>query len=211
MLIATLLHQRRGEVDAVNKWADAAITLATEHTFPHWLALGTMYAGWAMVAQGWRAEGVARIQQGLDGYRAAGVSIGVARWLGVLAEVYGRNGQAAEGLVLLPEAFATMRNGQRNNEAELYRIQGDLLIQAGGRHAEAEAETSLRQALSIARQQQARSLELRAAVSLGRLWQRQGKRDAARHLLGGVYGWFTEGFDTADLLEARTLLGQLCC
>jgi predicted ATPase len=151
----------------------------------------------------WR-KALPAYSKGLEGYRTAGVSIGVARWLGVLAELYGQHGRVAEGRALLPEAFATMRSGQRNIEAELYRIQGEILAQAGGR--ESEAEASLCQALTVARQQQARSLELRAAISLHRLWQRQGGPDAARHLLGGVYAWFTEGFDTTDVQAARALL-----
>jgi predicted ATPase/DNA-binding winged helix-turn-helix (wHTH) protein len=209
MLIAALLHQRRRDVDAVRKWADAAITLATENALPHWLALGTMYAGWALAAQGRMAEGLAQIQQGLAGYRATGVGLGVTRWLGLLAEVYGRNGRAAEGCALFPEALAVAHNENPNHEAELYRIQGDLLAQVGGRHTEEKAEASMHQALAMARQQQARSLELRAAISLGRLWQHQGKRDTARHLLGSVYHWFTEGFDTADLQKARIMLDEL--
>jgi predicted ATPase len=209
MLIAALLHQRRGDVDAVHKWADTAVTLATEYAFPHWLALGTMYAGWALAAQGRVTEGLAQIQQGMIGYRAAGVGLGVTRWLGLLAEVYGRSGQETAGLALLPEAFAAAHNENPNHEAELYRIQGVLLAQGGSRHTEEQAEASLHQALAMTRQQQARSLELRVAISLGRLWQRQGKRDTARHLLGQVYGWFTEGFDTADLQNARALLEAL--
>jgi predicted ATPase len=208
MLIAALLHQRRGDVDAVRKWADAAVILATEYAFPHWLALGTMYAGWALAAQGRVTEGMAQIQQGLAGYRGAGVGIGVIRWLGLLAEVYGRSGRATEGLTLLPEAFAALHNGHRNHEAELYWIQGELLAQADGRHRE-EAEDSLHQALVAARRQQARSLELRAALSLGRLWQRQGTRAAAQDLVANVYGWFSEGFDSADLQTARVFLEGL--
>jgi predicted ATPase len=209
MLIAAFLHQRRRDVDAVRKWADAAITLATEYAFPHWLALGTIYAGWALAAQGRVAEGIARIQQGMADYRAAGVGLGENRWLGLLSEIYGHNGRATEGRALLSEAFVAMSNGQLNHAAELYRIQGELLIQEGGQHTEEDAEASLRHALDIARRQQAKSLELRAAMSLGRLWQHQGKRHAARHLLGSVYHWFTEGFDTADLQKASAMLAEL--
>jgi DNA-binding winged helix-turn-helix (wHTH) protein/predicted ATPase len=209
MLIAALLYQRRGDVDAVRKWADAAITLATENAFPHWVALGTMYMGWVLVSQGQVAEGLAQIQQGLANYRTAGVRLGVMRWLGLLTEVYGRSGRVAEGRILLPEAFTTMNNGQLNHAAEFYRIQGELLTQESGKHTEEEAEASLHRALAMARQQQAKSLELRAAISLGRLWQHQGKRDAARHLLESVYHWFTEGFETADMQKARAMLEKL--
>jgi predicted ATPase len=123
--------------------------------------------------------------------------------------VYGRSGRTAAGRALLPEAFAATHNESQSYEAELYRIQGELLTQEGSKHAEEAAEASLHQALAVARQQQAKSLELRAATSLGRLWQRQGKCDAARHLLGPVYSWFSEGFDTADLQDAKALLAAL--
>jgi predicted ATPase len=211
LLHAAFLHQRRGDVDAVRKWADAAITLATDHGFVHWLALGTMYAGWALAAQGQVEAGMAQIQQGLTDYRSVGFGIGLTRWLGLLVEVCGKSGQVATGHALLTEAFAFMhQSGQRVYEAELYRLQGELLGQEGGKPAQEEAAASLCQALAVARRQQAKSLELRAAMSLGRLWQRQGKRDAARDLVQNVYGWFTEGFDTADLQAAKALLMEVC-
>jgi predicted ATPase len=208
MLIAALLHHRRGDVAAVRQWAAAAHTLATAQALPHWGALATMYAGWTLVSQGQVADGLAQTQAGLAAYRAAGVGLGLSRWLVLLAEVYGRTGRVAEGRTLLAEACAALHKGQRNHEAEVYRVQGEVLAQEGP-HAEAAAEARLHQALAVARQQQARSLELRAALSLSRLWQRQGKRDAAQALLGSVYGWFTEGFATADLQEAQALLDEL--
>ena len=110
---------------------------------------------------------------------------------------------------MLAEALTVVyKTGDRHHEAELYRLKGELLLQQAT-WSDAEAETCLHQALDIARHQQAKSLELRAAVNLSQLWQRQGKRDAARELLAPVYGWFTEGFDTADLQEARALLVEL--
>ena len=112
--------------------------------------------------------------------------------------------------MVLAEACAVVRqDGLSSFAAELYRIQGDFLLQTGARHQEGEAEASLLQALAIARQQQAKAYELRAAVSLGRLWRRQGKPDATRDLLGSIYGWFSEGWDTADLRDARALLKDL--
>jgi predicted ATPase len=128
--------------------------------------------------------------------------------LGLLAEAYGKSGQAAEGLTILEEALALVeKTGQGVYEAELHRLQGEVLlihaVEGGG------AEACFQQALTVARRQEAKSLELRAAMSLSQLWQEQGKRDEARELLAPVYGWFTEGFDTADLQEAKALLEEL--
>lgn len=130
-------------------------------------------------------------------------------FLALLAEAYGKAGQPEEGLTVLAEALAIVDNtGERNWEAELHRRKGDLLLIQQGQKV-GEAEECFRQALDIARRQQAKSLELRAAMSLSRLWQQQGKRDEARQMLAEIYGWFTEGFDTADLQEAKVLLEEL--
>ena len=133
----------------------------------------------------------------------------VSHWLVLLAEAYGQAGQAEEGLAVLAEALAHVdTTGERLCAAEVYWLKGELLLQQTIPDG-VQAETCLHQALDIARHQQAKSWELRAAVSLARLWQRQGKRTEARQLLAEVYGWFTEGFDTADLQEARALLEAL--
>ena len=131
-------------------------------------------------------------------------------FLALLAEGYGRSEQPAEGLKILAEALAAVdQSGARFYEAELYRLKGDLLlVQTSTGHAVQEAEACFRQALTVARRQQAKWLELRAAISLSRLWQQQDKRDAARHLLAQIYGWFTEGFETPDLTEAKALLTE---
>ncbi|MBI3328338.1 MAG: hypothetical protein HYZ81_16745, partial [Nitrospinae bacterium] len=121
-------------------------------------------------------------------------------------------GQAEEGLRVLAEALALVNaGGERRHEAELYRLKGELLLQSGGRGSEhhTEAEACFHQALDVARRQEAKSLELRAAMSLSRLWQQQGKQAEARALLAPIYDWFTGGFDTADLREARALLEEL--
>jgi predicted ATPase len=129
--------------------------------------------------------------------------------LAQLDEIYGHNGQTESGLRLLAEALAVLeRTGERWWEAEVYRLKGEILLQQAVAD-EPLAETCFRQALDVARGQEAKSLELRVATSLSRLWQRQGKRAAAYDLLVPIYGWFTEGFDTADLKEARTLLEEL--
>jgi predicted ATPase len=207
---AALLHQHCRNGQAVQQWAEAIITLVTEQAMPYWLTLGTMYHGWALAVQGQMEAGIAQVQQGLAAHRATGAGIALCRWLGLLAELHGRTGQFDVGRTMLAEAFAVVRqDGLSAFAAELYRIQGDFLLQTGSRHQEGDAEASLRQALVIARQQQAKAYELRAALSLGRLWQRQGRLDAARDLLGPIYGWFTEGLGTADLRDARTLLEDL--
>jgi predicted ATPase len=152
---------------------------------------------------------MALMHQGLAASQAAGIELGQAPVLAQLAEVYGHIGQTDAGLRLLAEAqFVMDRTGERWWEAEVYRLKGELLLQPAVTD-EHLAETCFRQALDVARGQKAKSLELRAATSLSRLWQRQGKCKAAHDLLTPIYGWFIEGFDTADLKEARTLLAEL--
>jgi predicted ATPase len=126
-----------------------------------------------------------------------------------MAEACGRGGEIAEGLSILTEELARVsKSGERFYEAELHRIRGELLLPQAG-PSEEQAETCFQQALEVTRSQSARSLELRAAMSLSRLWQKQGKKDDARRLLAEIYGWFTEGFDTADLKQAKALLNEL--
>ena len=200
------------------------MSLSTEQGFPDWLAVATMQRGGALAMQGHEAEGIAQIHQGLDVLRAVGVELARAHWLALLAEAYGHVGQTQEGLNVLAEALATVHNrGGRWWEAEIYRLKGELLLQsevqglesgglnpdAGLQTRDAEAEACFRQALDITRRQQAKSLELRTALNLSRLWQQQGKQDEARELLAPIYGWFTEGFETADLQEAKAWLESL--
>jgi predicted ATPase len=152
---------------------------------------------------------MAQIHQGLAAYQAIVGGVSPPHFWGLLAEVYGQAGQTVEGLARLTEALAAAHStGDCWWEAELYRLKGELLMSRSvGDHA--EADTYFNCALDIARRQQAKSLKLRAAMSLVRLWQRQGKREEARQLLAPIYGWFTEGFDTADLQDAQTLLAAL--
>src|SRR5262245_50328552 len=192
---AAMLHRFRREVEAAQERAAAAITLSTEQGFAVYLAWGTIVQGWSLAEQGQGAEGTAQIRQGLATSQAMGLQAVLPYHLALLAEAYGKAGQGAEGLRVLAEALTMVNNtGERNYEAELYRLKGELLLQQG-MEGDEEAETCFRQALDIARQQQAKSLELRAAMSLSRLWQQQGKRAAARQLLAETYGWFTEGFE----------------
>jgi predicted ATPase len=185
------------------------MALASEKGFPQFLALGMIMRGWALAVRGQGEEGIAQLHQGLAAFRAVGAELGRSRTLAWLAEAYGEVGQTEEGLTVLAEALAVVdKTGERHWETELYRLKGELRLRQDVPD-EQEAESCLRQAVAVARQQQGKSLELRAALSLSRLWQRQGKRVEARELLAPIYGWFREGFDTADLQEARALLEAL--
>ena len=165
--------------------------------------------GWALAMQGQGEGGIAQIHQGLSAYRATGAEVGRPWYLTLLSEAYGRVGEISQGLDVLAEALALMdETGERWCEAELYRVQGELTLSCADNPYE-KAETSFHQALEVARSQQVKSFELRAATSLARLWKNRGKRDEARELLAPVYDWFTEGFDTADLQEAQALLSEL--
>jgi class 3 adenylate cyclase/predicted ATPase len=206
---ASGLHGLRREVQAVHECTAAALALTSEHGSAPMLALLQHQQGWVLAAQGRYEEGIAQMRQGLATLWTMGEAVGRPRLLALLAEAYGKSGQAEEGLRLLAEALALMDNtGERQEAAEVHRLKGELLLWQAIPDAP-QAEACLQQALAIARCQQAKSWELRAATSLGRLWQRQGKRTEARELLAPTYGWFTEGFDTADLQEAKVLLDAL--
>ena len=180
------------------------MALCIEHEFPQWLAMGRMVQGWALAEQGQREAGTLQIRQGLADWRATGARLGLPAFLAPLIEQYLRLGQAEEGLSAVADGLeAVERHREHWWEPELHRLKGELLLLQGD---EAEAEASFQHAIQLARQQQAKPLELRAAMSLSRLWQRQDKREEARPLLAEVYGWFTDGFDTPDLKEAKALL-----
>ena len=159
--------------------------------------------------QGQGEEGMAQVRQGIAANRATGAALLVPYFCTLLAEVSAHLGHTADGLQALAEAHSLVeQHEERYWEAEIARLRGVLLLRQTVAQPE-EAETWLQRALDVARRQEAKSLELRAAMSLSRLWQQQGKRDAARVLLAPIYGWFTEGFDTADLKEAKALLDAL--
>jgi predicted ATPase len=202
------LYQFRREARRTQERAEALISLATEQGFAFWLVSGKMLRGWALAEQGQGEEGIVQIREGLAAWQVMGEAVYQPYCRVLLADAYGNVGQPGEGLSVLAEALVDVHNtGLCFCEAELYRLQGELLLQAAGSGDEAEA--CFHQALDIARRQQAKSLELRAAMSLARLWQRQGKHAEAHALLAPVYGWFTEGFETADLREAKGLLDAL--
>ena len=151
-----------------------------------------------------------RAKQVIASQRAKGVLLAMTGFLAMLGEVFRLAGRCAEGLAVIAEALAQVeRTGERVYEAEIWRIKGELLLQAAASQAQTEAEACFQQAIEIAQQQSAKSWELRAATRLARLWQQQGKTAAAQQMLAEIYGWFTEGFATADLIEAKTLLDEL--
>jgi DNA-binding winged helix-turn-helix (wHTH) protein/predicted ATPase len=206
---AARLHHRRRDVPAVQAQAETMLTLATAQGFPLWAELGTFWQGWALAMQGEGGAGLARMHQSMAAILAIGVTLVRPVCLVLLAEAMGHTGQVAEGLRLLAEALAMFEaSGHGDLLAEAYRLQGVLLLQQAVPET-AQAEACFQQALTIARRQQAQSWELRAAMSLARLWQCQGKRSTAYELLAPIYHWFTEGFDTADLQEAQALLEEL--
>jgi predicted ATPase len=209
LLLSAILHQLRREAVVGQERAEAQLALCAEHGFAQYLTWGTVQRGWALAEQGQWAEGITQIRQGFATWRAIGVGLSWPWFLALLADACGKAGQIDEGLHALDEALEAMQTTEdRIYDAEVYRFKGGLLLQQSAAHQE-EAEVCLQQALAVARRQQAKSVELRATISLSRLWQRQGKRVQARELLGEIYGWFTEGFDTADLQEAKALLAEL--
>jgi DNA-binding winged helix-turn-helix (wHTH) protein/predicted ATPase len=231
---AALVHLLRGDVGAARERVEATIQLATEQGVLPWVGRGMMLRGWALAEQGQETAGLAQMREGLAVCQANGQELGKPFWLGLLGLRYAKMGRVAEGLEVLAEALAMAQTRElRVWEAELQRLRGEFLLQqlaeariestpadrprSAGTDERAtsplspvtDAEDCLRQSLDIARRQRAKSLELRAAMSLSRLWQRWGKREAARRQLEESYNWFTEGFDTADLQDAKTLLEQL--
>jgi class 3 adenylate cyclase/tetratricopeptide (TPR) repeat protein len=220
---AAVLRSRR-ESRAVLENADRVIAIANERESPHWIASGAFLRGWALAEDGQWDDGIVQMQEGIEGWRALG-NDHLGQPLMLLAEIYGKAGRAAEGLRLLSSVIPLIaQSAERWWEAERYRVEGELTLQQEEQRAktkeqkakietstqaEAEAEACFQKAIEVARQQQAKSLELRAAVGLSRLWQRQGKRREAHALLTGLYQWFTEGFDTGDLKDAAALLQEL--
>jgi predicted ATPase len=209
LFFATVLHLFRREVRLTQERAAALLSLAQEQGFQYWMAGGAILDGWARAHQGQAQEGMAQIAQGLAVWRATGAELGRPTILAFLAEAYGAMGQLEAGLTVLAEALVHVEHtGERYYEAEIHRLKGVLLLQQASDH-QAAAEACFAQAIAIAQNQSAKSWELRAATSLARLWQQQGKRAEAHELLAPIYGWFTEGFDTTDLQEAQALLDAL--
>jgi predicted ATPase len=211
---AATLHQCRRETRIVQELEDVRLEYSTRHDFELFRLLGEIYRGWLLAEEGRREEGAARIHQGLALYQMIGAELGRPTFLGILAEVCDQLGRSDEARSAVAEALDTgARTGLHYWDAELHRLAGTLVLRAAPEGAQAGAEQQVescfREALEIARRQNAKFHELRAAMSLSRLWHRQGKGREAHALLSAVYGWFTEGFETADLRDAKALLGQL--
>jgi predicted ATPase len=230
---ASTLHQFRKEEQPAQEWAETITKLASEHGVPphlfsyagrkstfmafasehdftQFVARGTFMREAMLAGQGQVEEDLTQLHQSINTYLVAGgAELLRPIYLSGLAAAHGTVGQIDEGLTLVTEALAILNNaGQRLNEVGLYLLKGSLLLKIGGQKAE-EVEKCFRQALDVARRQEAKSLELQAATRLARLWRQQGKRAEAHKLLSEVYNWFTEGFDTKDLQEAKTLLEEL--
>jgi predicted ATPase len=206
LTFAARIYQCRRDVQVVQTLAEEIIKLSTEQGFAYYLIQGMIQRGWALAQQGHSAEGLEHIRQGLTTLGGTGTELGRPGFLIQLAEGYASVGQTEAGLSTLLEALSLVeKNGICCWEAELYRLKGEFLLALSGEHA-VEAESCMCQALAIAHRQQARSWELRAAMSLGRLWRDQGKSTDALRLLSAAYQWFTEGRDTIDLKDAKNLL-----
>jgi len=210
ILFHAMLHQLRREPSLCERRASAVIALSAERGFSFWGAWGAIFRAWAIAEQGRPVEAIAQIREGLAGHHAAGAELGSPWVLALIAHAFGKADQAEEGLEALAGALAiATKNGDLMYEAEIYRTKGELLLSASSRAVGEEPERCFRRAIDIARRQQAKSWELRAVTSLSRLLQRQGKKEEARLMLAEIYGWFTEGFDTADLKDAKALLEEL--
>jgi class 3 adenylate cyclase/predicted ATPase len=216
--IAAAVHQFRKEEKLTQDLADASLAIANENGFPFWSAFQNILLGWVSVKQGKADEGIARMNQGMEAYWATGAKLLRPYLTGLLAEALAEGGSIERALALPDEALeAVEKTGERFYEAELYRQKGELLFRSCGESSEladftsrsSDIERCFLMAISIAGRQQAKWFELRAATSLARLWQRQSRKEEARTMLAKSYSWFTEGFDTADLKDAKLLLEQL--
>ncbi len=223
--MAASVHQERREVQTCLEYAEAVIEIARQQGFAYREMGGMIQCRWALTRQGQAEEGIAQLRRGIAALRSLGAEAWRTYYLALLAEAHGIARQPDEGLRELTEALALVdATGERWYEAELYRLKGQLrLKQSGVRGPESEvpntqhlapnpqteAEVCFLKAIDVAQRQRAKSLELRAVMSLARLWQQQGKREEARKMLAEIYGWFTAGFDTADLKEAKVLLEEL--
>ncbi len=213
--LLSFLHQLRREELATKERAEASINLSTERGFEFFLDMGTVLRGWALAKLGYGEEGIEQIRQGMAALRETGAELFRTYYLSLLAEAYDEVGQTENALTMLTEALDTAnKNGERFHEAELYRLKGEMLIKQAVDPASNptlldEAEICFNKALEVARHQCAKSLELRALMSLSRLWQKKGKIEESREMLAEIYTWFTEGSDTRDLKEAKSLLEEL--
>ncbi|CAG2160846.1 adenylate/guanylate cyclase domain-containing protein [Cupriavidus numazuensis] len=212
LIFAAEVHVCRREVQQVREFAEAATDISGEQGFPIYLAWGKVLQGWAVAERGSHQAGIALMREGLDAYAATGASLARPSLLGLLADAHNMAGDFRTGLALVDEAMSIIeQTGERLDASGLLRQKGELVLAESGDStlAREEAEDCFHKAVAMARQQGARSLELRAALSLARLWRRKGKADAARQVLAGIYGVFREGFDTLDLQQAKAFLDEV--
>jgi len=226
---AAMVHQVCREAAATRETAEELLSLAHEQGFPYWEGAGKVIQGWVLAMQGQGTAGCEQIRQGLATLRVTGAVVAQRFGAAFLAEAYGKSGSVEEGLAIVSEVLGTLEQpGERMWDAELYRLKGELTLQEARQKSKSkkqkakitdpqpltpnphgEAGTCFLKAIEVARHQGAKWWELRAATNLARLWQRQGKRREAHSMLSEIYNWFTEGFDTKDLQEAKALLEEL--
>ena len=211
--LAAVVRQYRSDAPATRTLVDEALALSEAHGLVFIDAMASILKGWALAQEGDLAEGTAQMRHGLAAQLATGAELARPYWLCLITEACLESGAALDGLALLDEAeVAVQQTNERYWEAEIHRLRGQLLLAASDPAAPAvvrSAEECYRRALEVARRQGARSLELRAAVSLSRLWQAADRHDEARELLASIYERFTEGLDHPELREAAALLDEL--
>ncbi|MCP4257774.1 MAG: AAA family ATPase [Planctomycetes bacterium] len=209
MVVACWLHYFRREARKAQEHAEALLAFSVEQGFAQWMPYGSLFQGWALVENGEGESKIDQMCQALNEWQAIGIELAHPVFQGFIAEACIKVGHIGKGLEEVDEALKKVEQiGERKNEARLHRLKGELiLIQRDSNNQ--QAENCFLKALEIAREQGAKLPELQAAMSLSRLWKTQGKKEEARHLLSGIYGWFTEGFDTADLKDAKALLEEL--
>lgn len=217
LVFAAFHYRSSGEAEKARELAEKCIALCDEHGMSHESeSVGVAY-GWAMARQGYVEEGITQIRESLASHNARGSMISTSQYLAVLADAYAKAGRIDEAMDTVTKGLDFVNaNGERHYEAELHRLKGELqLAQAANNEnhqpdsMQEAAEACFHRAIEIARRQRAKSWELRATLSLARLWQKQGKRMEARNMLKEIYGWFTEGFETLDLKQAGALLAEL--
>ena len=210
LLFLAQMHSYRREAELTRELTAEVMALSAKQNFPMLLNQATIIQGWALAEQGHAVEAIAQIRHGMSEWKAMGQELESSHFLGLLAEAYRRADRPDEGLEILTEALSVAeRIGEGFWEAELYRLRGELLLSSAAPSRASAAEDSLKKAITSASARRAKALELRATTSLARLWLRQGRKDDARQALDEIQRWFTEGFDTADLRTARTLIDEL--
>jgi predicted ATPase len=204
-----IVQMYRHEARVVQETAERIIAFSSEHGFGAWLLFSTYHRGWAIAEQGRYEEGIALMREGLATTHGAGADIGRTDLLCHLAEAYMKGGRLDDALSTVSEALAAVdQQEERYYEPDISRVKGEVLLRLDSSNTR-QAEECFRRAIEVARKQGSKSLELRATISLARLPGKEGRSGDARAMLSNIYNWFTEGFDTADLKEAKALLDEL--